>query len=183
MLSTSFTLNTFSVFLNVHTFHPQLSEQMWTSSRIFNIHKNHNANCQWFNLLNKSVLSDLHVHSAAGSVGRMVICRQVFWEVAELQELSSCKHDLHARRRSAATESLLKVSQRCLPLLSDLVDPDLRLDVKHARKHEGKGLSVQRILFFYYYSFSLSFHYHPVGRRLSFCFGTHSLHTVGKSLN
>lgn len=54
---------------------------------------------------------------------------------------------------------------------------------QHARKHEGKGLSVQRILFFYYYySFSLSFHYHPVGRRLSFCFGTHSLHTVGNHL-
>jgi len=33
------------------------------------------------------------------------------------------------------------------------------------------------------FTFSLSFHYHLVGRRRSLCFGTHSLHTVGKSLN
>ena len=123
---------------------------------------------------------------------KMCYLRQVWWSsaglcwegVAELQELSFCKSILCAARRSAATESLFKVSQwRRPPLLSDLVDPDSDLDVEHVRKHEGKGLSVQRILFFYYYSFSLSFHFHPVGRRLSFCLGTHSLHTVGKSLN
>lgn len=126
-------------------------------------------------------------------VWMVIFSRQVFFcfcffgwgrGAAELQELSFCKHDLCV---PGDVQLPLEVfwrshSDACPPPLR-LSWPWFRLDVEHARKHEGKGLSVQRILFFYYYSFSLSFHYHLVGRRLSFCFGTHSLHTVGKSLN
>lgn len=86
-----------------------------------------------------------------------------------------------SRRRSAATESLTAIP---LPPLT-FSWPWLRFVVASImlENTREKGSVSRGFLFFYYYSFSLSFHYHPVGRRLSFCFGTHSLHTVGKSLN
>lgn len=99
----------------------------------------------------------------------------VYWQLGGgtgFQELSSCNHGLETRRRSAATEGL-----------SSVTPPPASFSLMTVRKHGGNGFGVSRMLFSCYNTFSLSFHYHLVGRRLSSCFGTHSLHTVGESLN
>lgn len=144
---------------------PSATEQMWQNQNwlwkfsTFQIHKHFQSTASELiprtNKYSRFKLSGLNSDFQLAGEGR-----------AELQELSFWKLD------PKLGDFELKVYWRCPhPPTHPLRFSWRWCNKQHARKHEGDGLSVQRMYWFYSESFSLSFHSHPVGRRLSFCFG------------
>lgn len=136
------------------------------------------------NRLWKSVLVDLSAIGPDWSGWMIFFLNRQVWGQHSFRSWASESVSCEPGDAQLPLNVFFQVSLRCLPLLSDSVDPDSSLDVvSNVLKNRREKGSVSRGLKFICYSFLLSFHYHPVGRRLSFCSGTHSLHTVGKSLN